>query len=95
PPRTPVSKVFNKVDSLSTAFTAGPGELGISAKRGAGSDASRAESSQIAGWNPGAESPWSARERHSHASQEAAEHSASASERPRITVDSPGSTVGY
>ena len=34
PPRTPMLKVFNKVDLLSTAFSAGPGELGISAKRG-------------------------------------------------------------
>ena len=36
PPRTPMLKVFNKVDLLSTAFSAGPGELGISAKRGLG-----------------------------------------------------------
>ncbi|WP_438859808.1 tRNA uridine-5-carboxymethylaminomethyl(34) synthesis GTPase MnmE, partial [Achromobacter spanius] len=34
PPRTPVLKVFNKVDLLSTGFVAGAGELGISAKRG-------------------------------------------------------------
>ncbi len=74
PPRTPVLKVFNKVDLLSTAFAAGPGELGISAKRGAGLDALRAELLRIAGWNPGAESPWLARERHLHALQDAAEH---------------------
>lgn len=74
PPRTPVLKVFNKVDLLSTAFTAGPGELGISAKRGAGLDALRAELLRIAGWNPGAESPWLARERHLHALQDAADH---------------------
>lgn len=74
PPRTPVLKVFNKVDLLSTAFTPGAGELGISAKRGAGLDALRAELLQIAGWNPGAESPWLARERHLHALQDAAEH---------------------
>lgn len=74
PPRTPVLKVFNKVDLLPESFTAGPGELGISAKRGAGLDALRAELLQIAGWNPGAESPWLARERHLHALQEAAEH---------------------
>lgn len=73
-PRTPVLKVFNKVDLLSTAFAAGPGELGISAKRGAGLDALRAELLRIAGWNPGAESPWLARERHLHALQDAAEH---------------------
>ncbi len=74
PPRTPVLKVFNKVDLLPQSFAAGPGELGISAKRGAGLDALRAELLQIAGWNPGAESPWLARERHLHALQDAAEH---------------------
>ncbi|PTX02078.1 tRNA uridine-5-carboxymethylaminomethyl(34) synthesis GTPase MnmE [Achromobacter mucicolens] len=74
PARTPVLKVFNKVDLLPEPFIAGPGELGISAKRGAGLDALRAELLQIAGWNPGAESPWLARERHLHALQEAAEH---------------------
>ncbi|MGN6659471.1 MAG: tRNA uridine-5-carboxymethylaminomethyl(34) synthesis GTPase MnmE [Achromobacter mucicolens] len=74
PARTPVLKVFNKVDLLPEPFVAGSGELGISAKRGAGLDALRAELLQIAGWNPGAESPWLARERHLHALQEAAEH---------------------
>jgi len=74
PPRTPGLKVFNKADLLPEPFVAGPGELGISAKRGAGLDALRAELLQIAGWNPGAESPWLARERHLHALQEAAEH---------------------
>lgn len=74
PARTPVLKVFNKVDLLPAPFVAAPGELGISAKRGAGLDLLRAELLQIAGWNPGAESPWLARERHLHALQEAAEH---------------------
>ncbi|MGH8815259.1 tRNA uridine-5-carboxymethylaminomethyl(34) synthesis GTPase MnmE [Achromobacter pestifer] len=80
PPRTPVLKVFNKVDLLSTAFVPAPNELGISAKRGAGLDALRAELLNIAGWNPGAESPWLARERHLHALQDAAEHLALAGE---------------
>jgi len=74
PPRTPVLKVFNKLDLLSTPFAARPGELGVSAKRGAGLDALRAELLRIAGWNPGTESPWLARERHLHALQDAAEH---------------------
>lgn len=74
PPRTPVLKVFNKVDLLPSGFTAGAGELGISAKRGAGLDALRAQLLNIAGWNPGAESPWLARERHLHALQAAADH---------------------
>src|SRR3546814_149901 len=34
----------------------------------------------LAGWNPGAESPWLARERHVHALQLAAEHLATATE---------------
>ena len=79
PPRTPMLKVFNKVDLLSTAFSAGPGELGISAKRGLGLDALRA-AAEDRGWNPGAESPWLARERHLHALQAAAEHLALAGE---------------
>ncbi|EHK68357.1 tRNA uridine-5-carboxymethylaminomethyl(34) synthesis GTPase MnmE [Achromobacter arsenitoxydans] len=74
PARTPVLKVFNKVDLLPAPFTASPGELGISAKRGAGLDGLRAELLRIAGWNPGGESPWLARERHLHALQDAAEH---------------------
>ncbi|ASC64694.1 tRNA uridine-5-carboxymethylaminomethyl(34) synthesis GTPase MnmE [Achromobacter denitrificans] len=80
PPRTPVLKVFNKVDLLPAAFTAGPEELGISAKSGIGLDALRAELLRIAGWNPGAESPWLARERHLHALQAAEEHLALAGE---------------
>jgi len=80
PPRTPVLKVFNKVDLLPAAFAAAPGELGISAKSGVGLDALRAELLQIAGWNPGAESPWLARERHLRALQESAEHLALAGE---------------
>lgn len=74
PARTPVLKLFNKVDLLPEPFAGGPDELGISAKRGAGLDQLRAELLRIAGWNPGAESPWLARERHLHALQDAAEH---------------------
>lgn len=80
PPRTPVLKVFNKIDLLSTAFICGPDELGISAKRGAGLDALRAELLRIAGWNPSAESPWLARERHLRALKDAAKHLALAAE---------------
>jgi len=78
PAHTPVLKVYNKIDllstSLSTPFSPGPGELGISAKSGQGLDALRAELLKIAGWNPGAESPWLARERHLLALRQAAEH---------------------
>ena len=48
--------------------------LGISAKTGAGLDALRQQLLDIAGWNPGAESPWLARERHLVALRSAAEH---------------------
>lgn len=48
--------------------------LGISAKTGAGLDELRQKLLDIAGWNPGAESPWLARERHLVALRNAAEH---------------------
>ncbi len=74
PARTPVLNIFNKIDLLSTPFAERPGVLGISARSGAGLDKLRTELLNIAGWNPGAESPWLARERHLHALQAAAEH---------------------
>src|SRR5690606_38309428 len=48
--------------------------LAISAKTGIGLDALRRKLLDIAGWNPGAESPWLARERHLVALRNAAEH---------------------
>ncbi|OWT63639.1 tRNA uridine-5-carboxymethylaminomethyl(34) synthesis GTPase MnmE [Candidimonas nitroreducens] len=51
-----------------------PSTLGISAKTGRGLDALRKHLLDIAGWNPGAESPWLARERHQRALQLAAQH---------------------
>ena len=48
--------------------------LGISAKTGTGLDELRHKLLEIAGWNPGAESPWLARERHLIALRNAAEH---------------------
>lgn len=84
PPRTPVLKVYNKIDLLGAdAATALPGvnagashesSLGISAKTGAGLDKLRQRLLDIAGWNPSAESPWLARERHLRALNLAAEH---------------------
>lgn len=88
PPRTPVLKVYNKLDLLPTeaapadvsrtpSTTLTPAQrtstaddrfpvtsLLISAKTGQGLDALRQKLLGIAGWNPGAESPWLARERH-------------------------------
>jgi tRNA modification GTPase len=74
PPRTPVLTVHNKIDLLPAPFEAGPQKLGISAKSGAGMDSLRHALLGIAGWNPGAESPWLARQRHLEALQQAAEH---------------------
>lgn len=48
--------------------------LGISAKTGAGLDELRRKLLDIAGWNPAAESPWLARERHLVALGSAANH---------------------
>ena len=104
PARTPVLKVFNKIDLLeksgqapflaqandtdelqalsSTEDDSIPPEqaLGISAKTGDGLDTLRQKLLEIAGWNPSAESPWLARERHLSALNNAGEHLALASE---------------
>ncbi len=48
--------------------------LPISVRTGAGLDMLRKALLDIAGWNPGAESPWLARERHLRALQQAQEH---------------------
>lgn len=80
PARTPLLTVFNKVDLLDQPFVAVQGQLGISAREGAGLDGLRNQLLALAGWNPGAESPWLARERHLHALQDAAEHLSTATE---------------
>ncbi|MDX3896144.1 tRNA uridine-5-carboxymethylaminomethyl(34) synthesis GTPase MnmE [Pusillimonas sp.] len=54
--------------------------LAISAKTGIGLDELRRKLLDIAGWNPGAESPWLARERHLIALRNAAEHLEAADE---------------
>ena len=77
PARTPLLRVFNKIDLLGateTTDSAGSTVLHISAKHGVGLDALRREILQIAGWNPGIESPWLARERHLAALFEARDH---------------------
>lgn len=74
PPGTPVLNVYNKLDLLGTeqrqALGLGNGlsaPVGISAKTGEGLDTLRNTLLNIAGWNPGSESPWLARERHVNA----------------------------
>jgi len=52
--------------------------LGISAKTGAGLDLLKQTLLDIAGWSPGSESPWLARERHLRALDDAAAHLAAA-----------------
>mgnify|MGYP005831717901 CR=1 FL=1 len=77
---TTILVVYNKVDLLPKAFVAPEGALAISARTGAGLPELRAELLRLAGWNPGAESPWLARERHLLALQDAAEHLALAAQ---------------
>jgi tRNA modification GTPase len=79
PAGTPVLRVLNKVDLMPTdpdrsAGRDADGEIQISARTGAGLDALRARLLRIAGWTPGAESPWLARERHVQALEAAREH---------------------
>ncbi len=96
PQRTPVLEVFNKIDLLddaalkaliarpsangNTASTHEVSRILISAVHETGLDVLRSKLLQIAGWNPGAESPWLARERHLQALQNAAQHLLNAKE---------------
>ncbi len=86
PARTPVLVVYNKADLLGDAagFVAPEGALAISAREGVGLDTLRSELLRLAGWNPGGESPWLARERHLHALQASAEHLAIAGEHAEL-----------
>ncbi|ALM85445.1 tRNA uridine-5-carboxymethylaminomethyl(34) synthesis GTPase MnmE [Bordetella sp. N] len=69
-------------DSVHVPLDAGAGHraagideaLRISAKTGAGLDGLRKALLDIAGWTPGGESPWLARERHLRALQDASDH---------------------
>ncbi len=79
PAGVPVLRVWNKADLLEPGMgVAVPGGDGapllISAHTGAGLDMLRARLLAIAGWTPGTESPWLARERHVHALEEARGH---------------------
>lgn len=75
PARAPVLKVFNKVDLLENApHDDAPDHLYISARTGQGLDNLRRRLLDIAGWSPGSQSPWLARERHLRALEAAGEH---------------------
>lgn len=74
PARTPVLKVFNKLDLAPGKPASSDSVLYISAKTGDGLDQLRQRLLDIAGWKPTSESPWLARERHVKALHLAAEH---------------------
>src|SRR5690554_367065 len=77
PARTPILTVVNKVDLIDATAGADMSEedtLYISAKTGHNLDQLRRRLLDIAGWSPGAQSPWLARERHLRALEEAGEH---------------------
>jgi tRNA modification GTPase len=70
--RVPVLDIWNKADASDTALPAAG--LVLSAKTGAGLDALRRELLKLAGWQPGAEGVYMARERHVQALQQVARH---------------------
>jgi tRNA modification GTPase len=74
PAGTPVLRVVNKIDLAGNGPRPANADLVISARTGEGLDGLRKALLDIAGWNPGAESPWLARERHLRALQQAEEH---------------------
>ena len=59
-----VLQVFNKQDLLRDTTTIADQAIYISAKTGAGLHDLQSKLLEIAGWNPGQESPWLARQRH-------------------------------
>ena len=58
-----VLPVFNKID-LTQSFPIAEGAIGISVKQNIGLDILKKRLLALAGWNPGQESPWMARQRH-------------------------------
>ncbi|MDY7130346.1 tRNA uridine-5-carboxymethylaminomethyl(34) synthesis GTPase MnmE [Alcaligenes nematophilus] len=87
PSHVPVLRVYNKIDLLSAeqqaalpAQESGATVLPISARKDIGLDTLRRTLLDIAGWNPGSESPWLARERHLRALERAEYHLSLAAE---------------
>lgn len=66
--------VFNKADLLTPVPKADENTIYISAKTGYGLDTLTAKLLFLAGWQPGQESPWLARQRHIDALETAANH---------------------
>lgn len=75
-----VLNVCNKVDLSNKLVTTLNDTLFISAKTGQGLDALCAKLLELAGWNPGQESPWLARQRHVDSLIAAQQHLTQASE---------------
>jgi tRNA modification GTPase len=69
-----VLQVMNKVDLLDASQALPEGSIGISARTGTGLDQLQKKLLEIAGWNPGQESPWLARQRHIDALEQARMH---------------------
>lgn len=72
-----VLQVMNKIDLidlLDSAKTPSKDSIGISARTGKGLDQLKKKLLEIAGWNPGHESPWLARQRHVDALEQARMH---------------------
>jgi len=69
-----VLQVFNKQDLVSDNMSLPEQAIGISAKTGAGLGDLQAKLLEIAGWNPGQESPWLARQRHIDALEQSRMH---------------------
>ena len=69
-----VLQVMNKVDLLDASQTLPEGSIGISARTGTGLDQLQKKLLEIAGWNPGQESLWLARQRHIDALEQARMH---------------------
>ena len=69
-----VLKVFNKQDLLPDTAIIADQAIYISAKTGAGLQDLQAKLLDIAGWNPGQESPWLARQRHIDALEQSRMH---------------------
>ncbi|MHC3917719.1 tRNA uridine-5-carboxymethylaminomethyl(34) synthesis GTPase MnmE [Alcaligenes nematophilus] len=87
PSHVPVLRVYNKIDLLTAeqqaalpAQESGATVLPISARKDIGLDTLRRTLLDIAGWNPGSESRWLARERHLRALERAEYHLSLAAE---------------
>ncbi len=73
-PKSTLLTVFNKSDLLTVVPTDSEGAIYISAQTGDGLDILSARLLYLAGWQPGHESPWLARQRHIDALVSASNH---------------------